>query len=174
MEKTELAETKKNLSEAFAGESMANRRYLKFAEVAEKEGYGEVAKLFREIAEQETMHAWIWLKELGGIGNTEENLKSAIEGETYEYTKMYPKFAEIAEKEGLKELAYKFRMLAAIEERHAKEYKKALEALKKNKSKDSKEKRFACPNCGYIAEGEVPKNCPLCGLEGINFKPIFM
>jgi len=174
MEKTEVAITKKNLSEAFSGESMANRKYLKYAEVADKEGYPEVAKLFRTIAEQETVHSWLWLNELGGVSTTEENLKSAIEGETYEYTKMYPKFAEIAEKEGFKELAYKYRMLASIEERHANEYKKALEELKKKKPKEGKEKRYICPNCGFVAEGEVPKNCPLCGLDAAQFKPIFI
>ncbi len=171
--KLESSETKKHVGEAFAGESQANRKYLKFAEVAEKEGFPEIAKLFRETAEQETAHAMAWMKELGIIGTTAENLNAAIDGEAHEYTKMYPQFAKVAENEGFVELAKKFRLLAAIEERHANAFRRALEGMKKSpKGEDGGRKKYACPRCGYVAEGEAPRNCPICGLEGSSFKAV--
>ena len=120
--------THENLKEAFAGESQANRRYLYFAQKADVEGYPDVAALFRSVAEGETGHAFghfDFLKEVGdpvtgaAVGDTEANLKSAIEGETYEYSEMYPGFARTARDEGFDEIAEWFETLARAEKSHA-------------------------------------------------------
>lgn len=100
-------ETEKNLRNAFSGESEARNKYSYFASVAKKEGYEQIAALFQKTADNEKEHAKMWFKELQGIGNTEENLKAAAEGENYEWTDMYAGFAETAEKEGFPELAAK-------------------------------------------------------------------
>lgn len=127
-----------NLKNAFAGESQANRRYLYFARVADIEGYPDVGGLFRDTSEAETGHAFghlDFLKEVGDpvtgtpIGSTEKNLKSAIEGETYEYTEMYPGFAKTARSEGLSELAEWFETLAKAEKSHAGRFTKGLDKI---------------------------------------------
>jgi rubrerythrin len=135
-----LANTKshENLKHAFAGESQANRRYLYFARVADIEGYPDVGGLFRDTSEAETGHAFghlDFLKEVGDpctnvpIGTTAKNLKSAVEGETYEYTEMYPGFAKTARDEGLQELAEWFETLAKAEKSHAGRFAKGLDTL---------------------------------------------
>ena len=135
-----LAGTKShhNLKEAFAGESQANRRYLYFARIADIEGYPDIGGLFRDTSEAETGHAFghlDFLKEVGDpctgepIGSTEKNLKSAIEGETYEYTEMYPCFAKTARDEGFLELAEWFETLAKAEKSHAGRFNKGLDGL---------------------------------------------
>jgi rubrerythrin len=135
-----LAGTKshENLKHAFAGESQANRRYLYFARVADIEGYPDVGGLFRDTSEAETGHAFghlDFLKEVGdpctgvAIGTTAKNLKSAVEGETYEYTEMYPGFAKTAREEGLSELAEWFETLAKAEKSHAGRFNKGLDTL---------------------------------------------
>ena len=135
-----LAGTKshQNLKEAFAGEAQANRRYLYFARIADIEGYPDIGGLFRDTSEAETGHAFghlDFLKEIGDpctgvpIGSTEKNLKSAIEGETYEYTEMYPGFAKTARDEGLLELAEWFETLAKAEKSHAGRFNKGLDGL---------------------------------------------
>ena len=135
-----LAGTKshQNLKEAFAGESQANRRYLYFARIADIEGYPDIGGLFRDTSEAETGHAFghlDFLKEVGDpctgvpIGGTEKNLKSAIEGETYEYTEMYPGFAKTARDEGFLELAEWFETLAKAEKSHAGRFNKGLDGL---------------------------------------------
>lgn len=135
-----LANTKshENLKHAFAGESQANRRYLYFARVADIEGYPDVGGLFRDTSEAETGHAFghlDFLKEVGDpctgvpIGTTAKNLKSAVEGETYEYTEMYPGFAKTARDEGLAELAEWFETLAKAEKSHAGRFTKGLDTL---------------------------------------------
>ena len=135
-----LAGTKsnQNLKEAFAGEAQANRRYLYFARIADIEGYPDIGGLFRDTSEAETGHAFghlDFLKEVGDpctgvpIGSTEKNLKSAIEGETYEYTEMYPGFAKTARDEGLFELAEWFETLAKAEKSHAGRFTKGLDGL---------------------------------------------
>lgn len=127
-----------NLKHAFAGESQANRRYLYFARVADIEGYPDVGGLFRDTSEAETGHAFghlDFLKEVGDpctgvpIGTTAKNLKSAVEGETYEYTEMYPGFAKTARDEGLSELAEWFETLAKAEKSHAGRFSKGLDTL---------------------------------------------
>ena len=135
-----LANTKshENLKHAFAGESQANRRYLYFARVADIEGYPDIGGLFRDTSEAETGHAFghlDFLKEVGDpctnvpIGTTAKNLKSAVEGETYEYTEMYPGFAKTARDEGLSELAEWFETLAKAEKSHAGRFQKALDTM---------------------------------------------
>jgi rubrerythrin len=127
-----------NLKEAFAGEAQANRRYLYFARIADIEGYPDIGGLFRDTSEAETGHAFghlDFLKEVGDpctgvpIGSTEKNLKSAIEGETYEYTEMYPGFAKTARDEGFLELAEWFETLAKAEKSHAGRFNKGLDGL---------------------------------------------
>jgi rubrerythrin len=127
-----------NLKHAFAGESQANRRYLYFARVADIEGYPDIGGLFRDTSEAETGHAFghlDFLKEVGdpctgvAIGSTDKNLKSAVEGETYEYTEMYPGFAKTAREEGLSELAEWFETLAKAEKSHAGRFSKGLNNL---------------------------------------------
>jgi len=140
MASKELKGTKtlENLKAAFAGEAQANRRYLYFARLAESEGCPEVAELFREVAQHETGHAFghiRFLKQVGDpatgapIGSSRQNLKSSYEGETYEATQMYPRFAEVARDEGFDELAKWFENLARVEKSHAELYRKALESL---------------------------------------------
>jgi len=132
--------THDNLKSAFAGESQANRRYLYFARRADIEGYPDIGGLFRDTSEAETGHAFghlDFLKEVGDpctgvvIGSTENNLKSAVEGETYEYTEMYPGFAKTARSEGLEEVAEWFETLARAEKSHAGRFTKGLEGLAK-------------------------------------------
>ena len=130
--------THDNLKTAFAGESQANRRYLYFARRADIEGYPDIGGLFRDTSEAETGHAFghlDFLKEVGDpctnvpIGDTEKNLKSAVEGETYEYTEMYPGFAKTARNEGLEEIAEWFETLARAEKSHAGRFTKGLQGL---------------------------------------------
>ncbi|MBV9120195.1 MAG: rubrerythrin family protein [Chloroflexi bacterium] len=138
MPKLDGTKTHQNLKEAFAGESQANRRYLYFARAADVEGQPEIAALFRSVSEGETGHAFghfDLLKEVGDpvtgvpVGDSEKNLKSAIEGETYEYTQMYPGFARVAREEGFQEAAEWFETLAKAEKSHAGRFTKGLEGL---------------------------------------------
>jgi rubrerythrin len=133
------SKTHANLKEAFAGESMANRRYLYFAKKADIEGHPDIAGLFRDTAEGETGHAhghMDWLKGIGDpatgepFGSTEENLKTAVVGETYEYTEMYPGFAKTARDEGFSEIAEWFETLARAERSHAGRFQKGLDSMK--------------------------------------------
>lgn len=133
------SKTHQNLRDAFAGESQANRRYLYFARVADIEGYPEVGGLFRDTSEAETGHAFghlDFLKKVGDpathlpIGGTKDNLKASAEGETYEYTQMYPGMAKTAREEGFQEIAEWFETLAKAERSHAGRFNKAIEALK--------------------------------------------
>ncbi|HSB52680.1 MAG TPA: rubrerythrin family protein, partial [Dissulfurispiraceae bacterium] len=114
-----MSKTEKNLKEAFAGESQANRKYLAFAKKAEQEGYKQVAKLFRAAADAETVHAHNHLKELGGIRSTKENLEEAINGETHEFKNMYPQMIEEANAEGVKGALRSFTYANDVEKIHA-------------------------------------------------------
>ena len=154
----------KNLMAAFAGESEANRKYTAYAKKAEKEGYLNAAKLFRAAADAETIHALKHFEVVGKIGSTEENLKDAVAGETYEYKEMYPPFVEEAEAEGNKAAVMSFTFAMKAEEVHAKLYKEALENL------DSTEEVFyyLCPVCGNI-EKSRPEKCSICGFPGEKF-----
>ena len=156
--------TEKNLMEAFAGESQARNKYTYFASVAKKEGYEQIASLFLETAENEKEHAKMWFKELKGIGNTAENLKAAAEGENYEWTDMYETFAKEAEEEGFKELAAKFRLVAAVEKAHEKRYRDLLKNVETKKVFAKEEETvWTCRNCGHVHAGKnAPQLCPTC------------
>lgn len=160
----EGTQTEKNLLAAFSGESQARNKYTYFASVAKKEGYEQISALFLKTAENEKEHAKLWLKELKGIGNTEENLLEAAEGENYEWTDMYEGFAKTAEEEGFKELAEKFRGVAAIEKHHEERYRALLKNVKyKEVFEKSEVKIWECRNCGHIVVGKkAPDICPVC------------
>ena len=157
-------QTEKNLEAAFAGESQARNKYTYFASKAKKEGFEQIAALFLKTAENEKEHAKMWFKELNGIGDTAENLEAAAAGENYEWTDMYAGFAETAEKEGFKELAAKFRLVAAIEKHHEERYRALLHNVEmKEVFKRSEVKVWECRNCGHIVVGEkAPEICPAC------------
>jgi len=153
------SKSEKNLKEAFAGESQANRKYLAFARQAEAEGHVQVAKLFRAAAEAETVHAHTHLRALGGIGSTEANLREAIGGETHEFTSMYPVMIAEAEQEGLDDARRSFTLANAVEKIHADLYQKALAALGRNETVDY----FVCQVCGNTIEGPPEGGCAICG-----------
>jgi rubrerythrin len=155
-----MPNTNENLATAFAGESQANRKYLAFAKQAEKEGYGQIAKLFRAAAEAETIHAHYHLGNMGGVGDTVKNLEEAVGGETYEFTSMYPPMVDQAAKEGHKAKTTLGYALEA-EKVHARLFKQALEALKAGKDL-SKMDVYLCPVCGDVEFGEPPEKCPIC------------
>ena len=125
--------TEQNLVAAFAGESQARNKYTYFEEVARREGFEQIAGIFKETADNEKEHARLWFEELKLLGNTEENLKAAAAGENYEWTEMYTTFAEEAEAEGFTDLARKFRMVAAIEKTHEERYLKLLNNVEMQK-----------------------------------------
>jgi rubrerythrin len=163
-----VSKVEKDLLEAFAGESQANRKYLAFAKKAEEEGYRQVAKLFRAAAEAETVHAHNHLREAGGIKSTKENLDEAINGETYEFQKMYPQMIEDAKTEGNNGALRSFNFANEVEKIHAELYKKALENLGKNPDVDY----YVCQVCGNTVENEAPDECPICGAKKQAFKKI--
>lgn len=156
--------TEQNLMTAFAGESQARNKYTYFASVAKKEGYEQIAAIFEGTANNEKEHAKMWFKELKGIGTTAENLKSAAEGENYEWTDMYAEFANVAEEEGFTELAAKFRAVAAIEKTHEERYLKLLNNVEmKSVFEKAEETMWECRNCGHLVIGKkAPEVCPVC------------
>jgi rubrerythrin len=151
-----------NLKEAFAGESQASQKYRAFAKQAEKEGFPNVAKLFRTTAEAERIHAEGHLKALDEIGKTADNLKAAISGETYEYANMYPPMLEMAKAEGHK-ARLMFDYAVKAEAVHAKLYALALEAIS-NGTDLAEASFYLCPVCGHIEFGAPPDKCPICGV----------
>ena len=157
-------ETEKNLETAFAGESMARNKYTFYSAVAKNQGYEQIADLFLKTAENERSHAYMWFKELNGVGDTAENLLHAAEGENYEWTDMYYKFAQTAEKEGFPELAARFRSVAEVEKRHEERYRALLKNVQEALVFAKPEKTvWECRNCGHIVEGvEAPDVCPAC------------
>ena len=159
-----MSKTDENLQAAFAGESQARNKYTYFAAIARKEGYGYIAKILEETAENERRHAKDEFKLLGGLGDTAANLREAIDGETHETITMYPEFAAQAEAEGNKAAANLFRQIAKIEKHHAERYKKLL-AMVENGTVYKREKPIVwkCSVCGYTHEGtEPPAKCPCC------------
>ncbi len=156
--------TEANLREAFAGESQARNKYTYFASVAKKEGYEQIAAIFQQTADNEKEHAKLWFKALGALGNTAENLKSAAEGENYEWTDMYDRFAKEAEEEGFTALAQQFRMVAAIEKSHEERYLALLNNVEMKKVfEKSEEVMWECRNCGHLVIGKkAPEVCPVC------------
>lgn len=162
-----MATTQDDLKEAFAGESQANRKYLAFAQQAEKDGFANVAKLFRTTAEAETIHALGHFQAMGGVGTTADNLQAAIDGETYEYKEMYPPMLDRAESEGHKAKRM-FGYAVKAEAVHASLYKRALEAVKHGKDLDVGD-IYLCPVCGHIEFGKPPTSCPICGVKADKF-----
>ncbi len=180
-----MEETVKNLAKAFIGESQARNRYTFYAKIAKKEGYEQIAEIFEITAENEREHAkWLFrlmneLIQKHGLpsevkvdasapvvlGSTIENLEAAIAGENYEYTQMYPEFAEIAEKEGYPEIAKRLRAIAVAEKHHEERFKKLLEQLKGGKVfRKDQNVYWVCRKCGYVHFGpEPPEECPSCG-----------
>lgn len=159
------SKTEKDLLEAFAGESQANRRYLAFAKQADKEGYPQVAKLFRAAAEAETVHAHAHLRTLGGIKGTADNLKEAISGEIHEFKSMYPAMIDDAKEEGNKNAERSFSLANEVEKVHANLYQKALD----NPGTLEEVDYYVCSVCGYTCEGEPPERCPVCGAKSTAF-----
>lgn len=166
-----MASTEENLMAAFAGESQANRKYLAFAKKADEEGKKQVARLFRAAADAETVHAHNHLSVLGGVKGTAENLKEAIEGETHEFTRMYPEMIETAGKEGRDQAKASFDKANKVEAIHANLYKEALAAVEAGKDLEGKD-IHVCQVCGNTFVGDVPDICPICGVSKDNFKKI--
>ncbi|MGC3999428.1 MAG: rubrerythrin family protein [Anaeromyxobacter sp.] len=162
-----MATTQENLKEAFAGESQANRKYLAFAKKAEKEGFATIAKLFRAAAEAETIHALGHLNNMGGVGTTLENLRAAVQGETYEFTEMYPPMVAQAQAEGHKAKTM-LDWANRVEQVHAELFKQALAALEGGQDL-SKMEVYLCPTCGHLEFGVPPEKCPVCGVAGAKF-----
>jgi len=157
-----MSESLKNLKSAFAGESQANRRYLAFAKKADEEGLSQIAKLFRAAAKAETVHALNHLRIAGEIGMTVSNLNEAISGETFEYTKMYPQFLEVAKNERNKQAEWSFNVAKKVEEIHAELFQKTLNTLKNNEPISSAD-YYVCKVCGHTVENMAPEKCPICG-----------
>ena len=159
------SKTEQNLLSAFAGESQARNKYTYYASKARKEGYNQIASIFEETANNEKEHAKIWFKLLhDGMPSTTENLKDAADGENYEWTDMYAKFAKEAKEEGFDKIAYLFVAVGKIEKEHEERYRKLLENLENGSvfEKDG-EVYWICQNCGHIHKGKTPpKVCPVC------------
>jgi rubrerythrin len=163
--------TQENLKEAFGGESQANQKYRAFAKKAEREGFTNIAKLFNTAAEAERIHAEGHINALDSVGSTVENLKAAIEGETYEYKEMYPPMLEQAEKENHKAKRM-FKYAVGAEDVHAQLYKLALAAAESGKDLEETE-FYLCPVCGHIELGKPEENCPICGAMVSKFEKLF-
>jgi len=148
-----MGDTKKNLSDAFAGESQANRHYFFFAEKADKEGHPQVARLFRAVAEAETVHAHNHLEVMGGIGSTEDNLKEAAGGENYEFTRISFDYAN------------------KVEQIHYGLYQETIKTLGVGQE-PKEEPYFVCQFCGNTVAGEAPEKCPICGAPRSKFKRV--
>jgi rubrerythrin len=168
-----MSKTEDNLKAAFAGESQARNKYTYFAQVARKEGYHYIAKIFEEAAANEMRHAKDELRLLDGIGDTATNLREAIGGEDHETTSMYPTFAQEAEAEGNKDAANLFRQIAKIEAHHRDRYKKLLEMLEAGTVyKRETPIKWKCSVCGYVHVGtEPPRKCPACKHPSEYYEP---
>ncbi|MHA1299370.1 MAG: rubrerythrin family protein [Candidatus Helarchaeota archaeon] len=164
-----MPNTEENLKTAFAGESQANRKYLAFSEKAKKDGFPNVARMFKAIAEAETVHALNHWRALGMVKSTAENIQAAIEGEHYEVNEMYPPMVEQAKKEGHKQGERSTNFALQTEKVHEKMYNSALESVKSGKDIE-KINYYVCPVCGYTFEGDdLPDNCPICKAKKESF-----
>ncbi len=163
-----MSKTENNLWEAFAGESQANRKYLAFAEKADREGFAQAAKLFRAAAHAETVHAHSHLRALDGVGSTIDNLKEAVTGENHEFKNMYPQMIEDAKEEGHKAGERSCTYANAVEKIHAALYQKALDNLDNLPDADY----YVCKVCGYTCEHEAPEKCPVCSANANAFDKV--
>jgi len=156
--------TEQNLMTAFEGESQARNKYTYFASVAAKEGYEQIADIFRKTADNECAHAKIWLKLLGGISDTKSNLENSAAAENSEWTEMYSEFAQTAKEEGFDSISRLFTMVAAIEKEHEERYRALIENVKnKQVFEKAEEETWICRNCGHIHRGKkAPNVCPVC------------
>jgi len=161
-----MSKTTDNLKAAFAGESQANRKYLAFAEKAEKEGFVQAARLFRAAAEAETVHAHNHLRVLEGIQSTADNLQVAIDGENYEAVSMYPGFVEEATAVNDKAAVRTFKFALAAEIVHEQMYREMLENLA---NAEEPYPYYVCPTCGHTHARFAPDTCPVCGVKGQRF-----
>lgn len=164
--------TEANLMSAFAGETQARSKYDYFAKAAENEGFNQIAAVFRETAENELSHAFLWFKEFGALSNTAANLISAKSGEHFEWAEMYEEFAQTAEEEGFTEIAKKFRQVAAVEKAHEERFIKLLDNVEMQKVFEKTEEiMWQCRNCGHIEFGKkAPETCPVCGYSKAYFQ----
>ena len=162
----ENSQTKKNLEAAFAGESQATNKYAYYASRAKKDGFVQISQIFAETSGNEREHAKMWFKYLhdGAVPETLTNLKDAAAGENEEWTCMYPEFAKVADEEGFKEIAAKFRLVANIEKAHEERYLKLVERVEKGEVFEREGvKVWKCLNCGHLHVGpKAPKVCPAC------------
>ena len=160
-----MSKTYEDLQAAFSGESQANRKYLAYAEKADKDGYTQAAKLFRAAAAAETIHAHNHYRAMGMIKSTAENLQDAINGENYEAVTMYPDFLEdaIAENEN-KQAIRSFTWALAVEKTHEALYTEMLENLEASKEAETVD-YYVCSTCGHTHVGEAPDECPVCGAK---------
>jgi len=158
------SKTEENLWKAFAGEAQARNKYNYFAKIAREQGFENIAAVFEETAQNELEHAKMIWKLLGKWSDTKENLKMAIEGENYEWAKMYPEFEKVAKEEGFEDAVKFFREVAEVEEQHEKRFQRLLDELEKGEVFKKKEKvMWVCRNCGYVHWGkEAPEECPNC------------
>ncbi len=166
-----MPNTEKNLQEAFAGESQANRRYLFFADKAEKEGNTQIAKLFRAAAESETVHARNHFAAMDGVGSTKNNLMAGVMGEHDEFTRMYPIFIDKAAEEEHERAQRSFEYANAVERIHHGYFERALKALEAGQQPKD-EPFFVCQVCGNTVTGEAPEKCPVCGAPRRMFKQV--
>jgi rubrerythrin len=159
-----MSKTKENLLAAFTGESTARNRYIYYAEIARQEGYGYIAKILEEVADNEKYHALEELKLLLKERTTIQNLKEAIEGERYESEEMYPRFAQEAEVEGERPAEILFTQISKIEKEHRARFKKLLDMVQSGTVfKREQPIKWKCSICGYTHEGcEPPNRCPYC------------
>jgi rubrerythrin len=163
-----MSKTQENLKAAFAGESQANRKYLAFAKAAEKEGKNNLAKLFRAVAEGETVHALKHFSALGEIKDSVENLKAAIAGETYEIETMYPEFIAVAQQDDEKVAEKSFFGANEVEKTHQKKFTDALSEVETGND-IAEQKYYVCQVCGQLELGEAPENCPICNAPKASF-----
>lgn len=160
-----MSKTEQNLWAAFAGESQANRKYLAFADQADKDGLPQAAKLFRAAAAAETIHAHAHLRALKAVGTTMDNLRAAVAGETEEFTSMYPAMISEAEAEGHKAARQSFTFANEVEKIHAGLYQKAMDSLNSMTECDY----YVCKVCGHTHEAKAPEKCPVCGANANAF-----
>jgi rubrerythrin len=166
-----MSKTIDDLKAAFAGESQASRKYLSFAKKADDEGFPQIARLFRAASLAETIHAHNHLKALDGIQTTAENLQTAIAGENYEVTSMYPDFIKDAEEEGAKKALRSFQWAMDVEKVHEELYRKTLVALEAQEAQAETD-YYVCPLCGYTHEGPLEGRCPVCNTPGEKFERV--
>lgn len=163
--------TDDNLKDAFAGESQANRKYLAYAAKAQKEGFEGIAKYFRAAALAEAVHAETHLRAMKQVKSTSENLRDALEGESYEFKTMYPEFIEQARKDGHKPALNAFKNAMAVEQIHHSLYLQAQEKVKVGEDVELK-KIFVCSVCGNTVLDEKPEKCPVCGADASKFDEV--